>query len=168
MVDIHDIHFVKNMHIWAFIPPQDDIKEPIWQCLYDTPTNGNSINYLHFRYDAHGLLQGLTKSDDQRLRVWDLSYEQHKGIRKEKYHPCVIKQLALQSMETSTERPKRPACVDVACTENALGVFGPYVFSGGKAMYNQISVNCLDMEDVSCPFNHSELAVSYSHFIHSD
>ena len=155
------ISFCKNMHIWAFIPPQGDLKDPIWQCLYDNPTNGNSINFLMLRYDDNGMLQGLTKSDDQKLRVWDLSYEQHKGKRKEKYSSSVIKQLALQSTEASTERPKRPSCVDVACTENALGVFGSYVFSGGSAMYNQISVTSLDVEDVSSQFNHSEFAVSY-------
>ncbi len=151
------------MHIWSFVPPQGNRKEPIWQCLYDTPTNGNTISYLSFRVDSNGLLQGISKSDDQKLRIWDLSYEQ-KNERGNGIAPqSVIKQLAKKSKSENypdIERPKRPPYIDVKGTENTLGVFGPYVFSGGDSMYNKIGVMYLDVEDVQSPFNHTELAVS--------
>ena len=136
------------------------VSEPIWQCLYDTPTNGNTITQLSFRHDSNGLLQGISKSDDQKLRIWDLSFEQ--GLHHTK--KSVISQLAkrtqieLPASSSNSNRPKRPPYIDVMNTENTLGVFGPYTFSGGVGMYNQMSVMCLDVEDVQSPFNHTELA----------
>lgn len=153
------------MHIWSFIPPQGNRTEPIWQCLYDTPTNGNTISYLSFRTDSNGLLQGISKSDDQKLRIWDLSYEQSEKVKNTQ---SVIKQLAERSKAEnypSEERPKRPPYIDVFATENALGVFGPYVFSGGDNMFNKMGIMHLDVEDVQSPFNHNELAVSVSYFL---
>jgi hypothetical protein len=152
------------MHIWSFIPPQGNRTEPVWQCLYDTPTNGNTIKYLSFRTDSNGLLQGISKSDDQKLRIWDLSYEQ-KGNKEYKTRPkSVIKQLSKKSKSENypgRDRPKRPPYVDVLATGNALGVFGPYVFSGGESMFNKMGVMYLDVEDIQSPYNHTELAVSY-------
>ena len=102
------------MHIWSFIPPQGKIKEPIWQCLYDTPTNGNTIGFLHFRYDVNGLFQGITKSDDQKLRVWNLGYDQHEG-KETKETISIIQQLAKKTLKEKCDgRPKRPPYVDVS------------------------------------------------------
>jgi len=173
---------IKNMHIWSFIPPQGDKTEPTWQCLYDTPTNGNTITYLNFRNDSNGLLQGISKSDDQKLRIWDLSFEQKDGddsndsvgnskqipgpSNSNMYKKSVIKQLskkaAVEAEKTKNgidTRPKRPPYIDVLSTENALGVFGPFVFSGGDTMYHKMGVMFLDVEDIQSPFNHTELAL---------
>ena len=152
------------MHIWSFIPPYGSRKEPIWQCLYDTPTNGNTIKYLSFRTDSNGILQGISKSDDQKLRIWDLSYEQSLGNEFDSQSKSVIKQLANKAENEKypgKERPKRPPYIDVAATEYALGVYGQYVFSGGDNMFNKIGVMHLDVEDIQSPFNHTELAVSF-------
>lgn len=151
------------MHIWSFIPPTENNKLPIWQCLYDTPSNGNTITYLSFRTDSNGLLQAISKSDDQKLRVWDLSYEESQGEVSKSQKKSVIKQLAKKAENEKypgTERPKRPPYIDVAGTENALGVYGPYVFSGGESMFNKIGVMHLDVGDIQSPFNHTELPVS--------
>lgn len=151
------------MHIWSFIPPQGNRTEPIWQCLYDTPTNGNTISYLSFRTDSNGLLQGISKSDDQKLRIWDLSFEQQLDTSQNKQ--SVIKQLADKAKSENypgDERPKRPPFIDVFATENTLGVFGSYLFSGGENMFNKMGVMYLDVEDIQSPFNQNELAVSVS------
>ena len=87
------------MHIWSFIPPQGNMTEPIWQCLYDTPTNGNTIAYLSFRTDSNGMLQGISKSDDQKLRIWDLSFEQQVDKTGNIQPRSVIKQLAKKAKE---------------------------------------------------------------------
>ncbi len=152
------------MHIWSFIPPNGSRKEPMWQCLYDTPSNGNTITYLSFRADSNGVLQGISKSDDQKLRIWNLSYEQSLGNKAQSQDKSVIKQLAKKSASEKypgQERPKRPPYIDVVATENALGVYGPFVFSGGDGMFNKIGVMHLDVEDIQSPFNHTELAVSF-------
>jgi hypothetical protein len=150
------------MHIWSFIPPYGNVTEPTWQCLYDTPTNGNTISYLNFRSDANGLLQGISKSDDQKLRIWDLSYEQEDKTSNPS-QKSVIKQLVAKAKSENypgKARPKRPPYIDISDTENALGVFGAYVFSGGESMFNKMGVMFLDVEDIQSPFNHTELAVS--------
>jgi len=148
------------MHIWSFIPPHGDVKEPSWQCLYDTPTNGNTITYLKFRRDANGLLQGISTSENQKLRIWDLSYEEHSSDTQPRAQ-SIIKQLAKKAQAEKCEmRPKRPPYVDVMSTENALGVCGSYVFSGGDSMYNKTGVMFLDVEDIQSQFNHTEFAVS--------
>ena len=138
------------MHIWSFIPPYGNTTEPSWQCLYDTPTNGNTITYLNFRRDANGLLQGITKSsDDQKLRIWDLSYEDSKeDVNNDQPKVrSIIKQLAQKAeKEECDNRPKRPPYVDIRSTENALGVCGSYVFSGGDSMYNKMGVMFLDVD----------------------
>lgn len=136
------------------------MKEPSWQCLYDTPTNGNTITYLNFRRDSNGLLQGISKSDDQKLRIWDLSYEERSEKLPQTKVKSVIKQLAQKAeKESCVDRPKRPPYIDVLSTENALSVCGSYVFSGGDSMYNKMGVMFLDVEDIQSQFNHTELAL---------
>jgi hypothetical protein len=140
------LHTFQNIHIWSFKPSRlEKGEESVWTCLYDTQTNGTSINQLYFRHNAHGHLQGISKSDDQKLRVWDLSYEQ--------------KRIASES--DGSDRPKRPDYVDVASTEGTVGVCGPYAFASGSlgGMHNIINVVGLDVDDVSSPFNCTELAL---------
>ena len=120
-------------------------EDSVWTCLYDTQTNGTSINQLYFRHNHHGTLQAISKSDDQKLRVWDLSYEQAR--------------IASGSTDGNEDRPKRPDYVDVASTEGTVGVCGPYAFASGSlgGMHNIINVVGLDADDASSPFNCSEL-----------
>ena len=145
---------IKNIHIWSFAPKEQNQ----WQCLYDTQTNGNTISILHWRYDPNGLLQAWSKSDSQKLRVWDLSHEQHQGDAGHALYnkTSVVQQLAKQNTPHSKGRPKRPPYVDVASTESALGIAGAFCFGGG---YNQVSVVSLDVENVSSPYNHTEMAL---------
>lgn len=134
--------------------------EASWQCLYDTPSNGNTITYLKFRRDSNDLLQGISKSDDQKLRIWDLSYEERGDTNPQAKGRSVIKQLVEKAEnETCEDRPKRPPYIDVMSTENALSVCGSYVFSGGDSMYNKMGVMFLDVEDIQSQFNHTELAL---------
>jgi hypothetical protein len=146
---------IKNIHIWSF-EPTAVTEENRWQCLYDTQTNGNTISILHFRKDPHGLLQAVSKSDNQKLRVWDLSFEQHQGDASHKIYgrKSVIAPLARKA--PLLERPKRPPYVDVASTESALGIAGALSFGGG---YNQVSVVGLDVENVTSPYNITEMAL---------
>jgi hypothetical protein len=119
----------------------------VWTCLYDTQTNGTSITQLYFRHNAHGILQGISKSDNgQKLRVWDLSYEQRR---------------IANGTTDESDRPKRPEYVDVASTEGTIGVCGPYAFASGSlgGMHNIINVVGLDADDASSPFNCTELAL---------
>lgn len=145
---------IKNIHVWSFEPSKTENQ---WQCLYDTQTNGNTISMLHLRYDPNGLLQAMSKSDSQKLRIWDLSYEQHGGDPSHMLYnkKSTIQQLAKKSI-LSKERPKRPPYVDVASTESALGIAGAFCFGGG---FNQLSVVSLDVENVGSPYNHTELAL---------
>lgn len=136
----------QNIHIWSYKPSRiEKGEESVWTCLYDTQTNGTSINQLYFRHNKHGNLQGISKSDDQKLRVWDLSYEQKR----------------IASDSDGSDRPKRPDYVDVASTEGTIGVCGPYAFASGSlgGMHNIINVVGLDVDDVSSPFNCTELAL---------
>ena len=117
---------------------------------------------MHFRYDPSGLLQGISKSDDQKLRVWDLSCEQ--GTEQDGKE-STIKQLRkakakmLKQGEGDEGRPKKPPFVDVMSTESTLGVYGQFAFAGGAEMYNQMSVVNLDVEDVLSLYNVTELAL---------
>jgi hypothetical protein len=131
---------IKNIHIWSFEPPRHPQAEPRWTQLYDTNTNGNTIKLLQFRHDPLGNLQGVSKSDGQKLRVWDLRPE-----------------------EKSTSKPRlaRPKFVDVAHTEATLGVAGGYCLCGGSEWYNQMSVVHLDVDrqQLHSPYNHTEIAL---------
>eukprot|EP00804_Cyclotella_cryptica_P010784 CCRYP_008733-RB/>CCRYP_008733-RB protein AED:0.03 eAED:0.03 QI:381/1/1/1/1/0.83/6/3101/1099 len=136
---------IKNIHIWSFKPSRlenGEEEESIWTCLYDTQTNGTSICQLYFRHNARGL-QGISKSDDQKLRVWDLSWEEKR----------VAKGL------TGKDRPKRPDYVDVTSTDTTVGVCGNYAFALSAASEAIINLIPLDAEDVSSPFNVTELAL---------
>ena len=159
---------IKNIHIWKFEPPLDPRKsssdsDAKWVQLYDTQTNGNSITHLQFRHDSHGLLQGISKSDDQKLRVWDLSYEQHHGNPKNPFFAkrSVIQKFATAQEKTpSTSRPKRPPFCDVTHSENTLGVCGGFsVCCGGSTQYNQMSIVPLDVANLQTAYNHTELAL---------
>ena len=149
----------QNIHIWSFKPSRlSKNEDSVWTCLYDTQTNGTSIQQLYFRHNAHGTLQGISKSDDQKLRVWDLGYEQKR----------------IAQGTDGSDRPKRPDYVDVASTEGTIGVCGPYAFASGSlgGMHNIINVVGLDADDVSSPFNCTELALpvdtgSEHHLMHS-
>ena len=117
---------------------------------------------MHFRYDPSGLLQGISKSDDQKLRVWDLSCEQG---TEQNGKESTIKQLRkakakmLKQAQGGEGRPKKPPFVDVMSTESTLGVYGQFAFAGGAEMYNQMSVVNLDVEDVLSLYNVTELAL---------
>ncbi|KAL7548804.1 hypothetical protein ACHAWF_012060 [Thalassiosira exigua] len=141
---------IKNIHIWSYKAPSRD-EESTWTCLYDTPGNGTSINQLYFRHNAAGTLQAISKSDDQKLRVWDLSYEQGR----------IARGAGTDGKSGDEDRPRRPDYVDVASTEGTLGVCGPYAFASGSlgGMHNIINVVGLDADDVSSPFNRTELAL---------
>lgn len=129
---------IKNIHIWSFQPPISTNEEAIWTQLYDTQTNGNTINLLGF-YRSNGKLLGVSKSDTQKLRLWDLSEEEQKDSDKK-------------------ERSKRPPYVDVANSQAALGLAsGGFCVCGGPTMYNQLSIVSLDQPNNA--FNHTELAL---------
>jgi hypothetical protein len=133
---------IKNIHIWSFQPPLSGEEEPIWTQLYDTQTNGNTIHLLGFyRSPKTNKLLGISKSDTQKLRLWDLSAEEEKEEVKEK-----------------EERPKRPPYVDVANSQAALGLAaGGFCVCGGPTMYNQLSIVSLDQPNND--YNHTELAL---------
>jgi hypothetical protein len=159
---------IKNIHIWKFESPldpqagQDD--QAKFTPLYDTNTNGTSITYLQFRYDLSGLLQAVSKSDSQKLRVWDISHEQHLGNPKNPFYSkrSVIQKFASQQEEklAPTSRPKRPPFADVGHSETTLGVCGGFAFcDGGSAMFNNISLVSLDTSNLQSPYNHTGLAL---------
>lgn len=150
---------IKNIHIWSYTPSRlARDEDAIWCCLYDTQTNGTSINQLYFRHNGVGTLQAISKSDDQKLRVWDLKYEQNRIARNSSG--------TTKSNDGSddSDRPKRPDYVDVASTMGTVGVIGPYAFASGSlgGMHNIINVVGLDVDDVSSPFNSSELLLPLS------
>lgn len=129
---------IKNIHIWSFKPPTSSGQDPVWTQLYDTQTNGNTIKWLSFRYTKDHLY-GLSKSDGQKLRVWDLTSE--------------------DSKQEPSRRPSRPPFQDVAHTEAALGVAGDLCLCGGHDMYNTLSLVSLDVDNLQSPYNHTELAL---------
>jgi hypothetical protein len=59
---------IKNIHIWLFFP--DAVGGPVWTCLYDVASNGNTIESVGFR---HGGNEVLSKSAGMCLRIWKLS-----------------------------------------------------------------------------------------------
>ena len=59
---------IKNVHIWSFFP--DGEKGPIWICLYDVASNGNTIETMAFR---RGGEEVLSKSSHMGVRVWRLN-----------------------------------------------------------------------------------------------
>ena len=176
---------IKNIHIWKFTPPaktaatvDGKYPAPTWVQLYDTQTNGTTIQFLHFRR-RHFMdedtcttrLEALSKSDGQKLRIWDLSCEDQPSSET----------ISIQSTETSSARGdgndqgtrrKRPPYLDVPNTEAALSVAGNLCLCGGSDWYNQMSLVSLEEYDTfgeahrngssnkasSSPcFNHTEL-----------
>ena len=126
---------IKNIHIWSFQPRRE-----LWQCLYDTQSNGSSISILHLRYSPSGALHAVSKSDfSQKLRVWDLSHEQQVQLDPGGSSDC-------------RQRPKRPPHKDLSGTESTLGIGGDFAFGG--CLYEQISLVNLNAEP---PYNVSEL-----------
>lgn len=130
---------IKNIHIWSFEPPRNG-NEPLWQQLYDTASNGTTIKFLQFRRNQFGRLQGLSKSDGQKLRVWDLNQED-------------------TDFWNNKRRPARPPFQDVTNTEATLGVAGSFCICGGPDLFNQISVVNLDVDNLKSSFNHTEFAL---------
>jgi hypothetical protein len=128
---------IKNIHIWKFQPPVCAGQEAIWEQIYDTQTNGNTINLLSFYRSPQGKLLAINKSDSQKLRLWDMSNE--------------------EEQQDEQERPKRPAYQDVANSQAALGIAGGFCVCGGPTMYNQLSIVSLDQPKNA--FNHTELAL---------
>lgn len=141
---------IKNIHIWKFTPPvggrmttlsgnvDDDDRNGLWEQLYDTPTNGNTINLLDFYRTSQDKLLAVSKSGNQKLRLFDLSREE-----KQAFH--------------DHSRPKRPAYEDVANSQAALGIAGSLCVCGGDSMYNQLSIVSLDQPKNA--YNHTELAL---------
>ncbi|KAI2510476.1 hypothetical protein MHU86_3896 [Fragilaria crotonensis] len=126
---------IKNIHIWSFQPRRE-----LWQCLYDTQSNGSSISILHLRYSPSGELHAVSKSDSsQKLRIWDLTHEQQA-------------QLNADGNGGNRQRPKRPPYKDLSGTESTLGIGGDFAFGG--CLYEQISLVNLNAEP---PYNVSEL-----------
>jgi hypothetical protein len=165
---------IKNIHIWSFQPPSSDSDEPIWQCLYDCPTNGNTIQWLAFRRawddptdnELHEplkkyKLQALSKSLHQKLRVWDISQEE------------VVETVSMVTPETPLlpqhqQRRARPPYQDIPNTESALGIAGNWIICGGELFDNQISIVSLEntfshhQHSSSMLYNHTELALPAS------
>lgn len=134
---------IKNIHIWSFDPPTSPHQDPVLTQIYDCSTNGNTIRFLQFRrHSTTGALQAISKSDDQRLRVWDLTAEEE-GLYD--YDP--------------DKRPNRPPFQDVPNTEATLAVVGGFCVCGGSNMYNQTSLVSLNVENLLSPYNHTEMAL---------
>jgi hypothetical protein len=152
---------IKNIHIWSFEPPDRPDAQPIWQCLYDTQTNGNTIKMLQFRYNGEGSLLGVSKSDGQKLRVWDLSHEQQMESNKDDKGDD-------NNTTKETKRPNRPPFQDVTHTESTLGVAGGFCLNGGSELYNQMSIVSLDVENLQSLYNHTELALPSSASANND
>lgn len=149
---------IKNIHIWKFTPPKNHPRSSsigyefdyendeyedngIWDQLYDTPTNGNTIVLLGFyRRESDNKLLAVSKSDVQKLRLWDLSFEQDE-----------------EQQGSNNERPKRPPHQDVDNSQYALDIAGGIGVCTGGNMYNVMSIVSLDRPND--PFNHTELAL---------
>jgi hypothetical protein len=143
---------IKNIHIWKFTPPptrsgshltknesnMDVDDNGTWEQLYDTSTNGNTIVLLNFYRTPQGKLMAVSKSDVQKLRLWDLSFEE-------------------QSPLPISKRPKRPPYQDVDNSHAALGIAGGFCVCGGDSMYNELSIVKLDQPNNA--YNHTELAL---------
>ena len=158
---------IKNIHIWKFTPPKhstsdelmeevhgrnrkqsicdspdDDEDHGIWDQLYDTSTNGNTIVLLGFYRNPQDKLLAVSKSDTQKLRLWDLSFEEDSS---------------LSEAAKDAQRKKRPPYKDVDNSQSTLEIAGGIGVCGGGNMYNEMSIVSLDRPDD--PYNHTELAL---------
>lgn len=61
---------IKNIHVWSFIPEAAQGSKATWTCIYDVPTNGNTIETMSFRCGGDRV---LTKSAGMCIRVWNLT-----------------------------------------------------------------------------------------------
>ena len=142
---------IKNIHIWKFTPPPPRSSNdsgpalvPTWVQLYNTQTNGTTIQFLQFRRcpgtNNTTRLEALSKSDGQKLRVWDLTSEDLP------VSTSSSKEGPPEPTTTTTKQPvrKRPAYTDVANTEAALAVAGNLSLCGGSEWYNQMSLVSLE------------------------
>ncbi|CAM9872838.1 unnamed protein product, partial [Hapterophycus canaliculatus] len=101
---------IKNIHVWSFVPDLESGGgvgggggsggSGQWTCLYDTHTNGATVELVAFR---NGGLEGISKSTDANVRVWDLSGD---------------------------ERQTKPAFRDVSNSKDTRIVFGDYAYGG--------------------------------------
>ena len=136
-------------------PPTDDEDNGTWDQLYDTSTNGNTIVLLGFYRNPQDKLLAVSKSGTQKLRLWDLSFEEEEeqnGVEVE------VDDHDSDDEDSKSKRPKRPPYKDVANSQSALEIAGGIgVCGGGNMMYNEMSIVSLDKPDD--PFNHTELAL---------
>jgi len=128
-------------------PPDDDEDHGTWDQCYDTSTNGNTIVLLGFYRNPQNKLLAVSKSDAQKLRLWDLSFEEEDVVDEDNDI----------DIDIESRRPKRPPYKDVANSQFALEVAGGIGVCGGGNMYNEMSIVSLDKPDD--PFNHTELAL---------
>jgi len=143
---------IKNIHIWSFTPPNKTSPLPIWNCIYDGPTNGGSLSLLHFRHSPiTGMLQGISKSEGHKLRVWDLSDCDCGEKSREK--SVVVKGVK--------QKKYRPKYVDVAGSEDCISVLGSYAFGSGWSLGSgeSMTVIYLDAKDLKSPFIRTELEI---------
>ena len=134
---------IKNIHIWKFQPKHQELPA-VWEQIYDTQTNGNTIQLLSF-YRSPTHLWAISKSGTQKLRLWDMTQEEEQEQEQDTLNTL------------NTDRPKRPSYQDVANSQAALGIAGHFCVCGGPTMYNQLSIVSLDQPRNA--FNHTELAL---------
>jgi hypothetical protein len=114
---------IKNCHVWRFVPPHSGCPTALFEKLVDVPTNGTTIKFLQFRRADSQQLQVVSKSDDFRVRLWDLPDQD-----------------SLAASQTVFSKPT--SWTDVPNTESALGLAGGdfMICGGGHECFNQISV----------------------------
>ncbi|CAM9138075.1 unnamed protein product, partial [Chrysoparadoxa australica] len=72
---------IKSIHIWRFRPelglsvskppiPQAESTADKWSCIYDTQSNGMTIDIVGFRKGGY---EGMSRSENQCIRLWDLT-----------------------------------------------------------------------------------------------
>jgi len=93
---------IKNVHVWQFVPARNSLDAPLWTCIYDVASNGNTIESVGFR---NGGLELLSKSAGVNLRVWDL-----KGF--------------------DTDPLARPAFEDIANSSDVRSLLDSFAFGG--------------------------------------
>jgi hypothetical protein len=133
---------IKNIHIWSFTPPnrEEESAAASWQCLYDTATNGTTIQWISvLRHNASQQLHVCSKSEGQCVRVWDLSHE-------------LTSTMAASSASSSSSDPPphhkkqpRPPYRDLPGTDRALAMTNDWhcystgVFDPGHVQVQDLS-----------------------------
>lgn len=96
---------IKNIHVWQFTPSKTAGEAPVWTCMYDVATNGNTIESISFKMGGEYL---SSKSAGVNLRVWDLTgYD-----------------------ETSEAANNKPAYEDIANTQDSRALLDDYALGG--------------------------------------